>query len=221
MKLGVEELRELAVRVGVSPAGAKDALVQRIEEQGVAYVANTDAKRTGDPDDAGFDPDAQAIGDETLKTLPEGHPGWNDVADPEVIRAPDQTDQAPTSDHRAPESRDKGESMDPDNLSGRAADSLLEHDQSTLNERDGKMVDDTEDSGETTVSTEESKRQAEQDRRNAAAAAGRAPDAGDTDQGDVLRGEALDARGKELGIEGFSSMSADDKRKAVAEAEAS
>ncbi len=35
-----------------------------------------------------------------------------------------------------------------------------------------------------------------------------------------LTGEALDARGAELGIEGFSSMKADEKRAAIAEAEA-
>lgn len=36
----------------------------------------------------------------------------------------------------------------------------------------------------------------------------------------VLRGAALDKRGEELEIEGWSSMSADQKRAAVAEAEA-
>jgi hypothetical protein len=45
----------------------------------------------------------------------------------------------------------------------------------------------------------------------------------DDEDGDepILRGAALDERGRELGIAGFSSMSADDKRAAIAEAEAS
>ena len=36
----------------------------------------------------------------------------------------------------------------------------------------------------------------------------------------ILRGEALEAKGKELGISGWGSMSADEKRAAVTEAEA-
>jgi hypothetical protein len=43
-----------------------------------------------------------------------------------------------------------------------------------------------------------------------------APDAVDDSE---LRGEALDARGRELEIEGFSKLNADQKRAAVAEAE--
>jgi hypothetical protein len=35
----------------------------------------------------------------------------------------------------------------------------------------------------------------------------------------ILRGDALEAKGKELGISGWSSLSADEKRAAVAEAE--
>lgn len=39
-------------------------------------------------------------------------------------------------------------------------------------------------------------------------------------EGEKLTGEALDARGAELNIEGFSSMKADEKRDAIAKAEA-
>ena len=216
-ELSVEALRDLATRTGVSPAGDKDALVERIEQRGVAYVSDTGHERElGDPDDPGYDPDAQAIGDESLKTLPEGHPGWNDIADPADIRKPNQTDAAPTADHRAPETRDAGESMDPDNLSGRAEQSMLEHDSSQETEQHGVMKDVHPDEGEQTVTTEESERQAAAEREAMRTGVPAAPADADSEE---LRGQALDDKGKELGIAGFSSMSADEKREAVAKAE--
>jgi hypothetical protein len=227
------ELRELAVLEGVSPAGDKLALIRRIEERGVAYV-NTNEDRgihrqEGDADDPGYDPDAQAIGDETLRTLPEGHPGWNDVADPAVIRAPDQADEAPTSDHRAPETRDSGEAMSPDDLSGRAASTLLEHDSSQETEVAGVMSDRHPDEGEQTVTTEESQKQAEAERQALAQGSAVAPatagststDTGGKDAGE-LTGDDLDAAVSKAGIDtskggslADGSMSADEKRAAL------
>lgn len=44
-------------------------------------------------------------------------------------------------------------------------------------------------------------------------------DAVSSEEAEDLAGEALDARVKELGVEGYSTMSADEKRKAVAKRE--
>lgn len=116
-KLTDEELRELAPKVGVDPAGTRDRLIQRIEEQGVAHVSD---KTVREPAGAGDDPDAQAIADSTLDTLPDNHPDKNSTIAPEVLRAPNQVDQAPTSDHRAPESHGKpaGASTGPEAAKG-------------------------------------------------------------------------------------------------------
>lgn len=105
-------------------------------------MASKANRPAGDPNDPMYDPDAQAIADESLSSLPANHPGWSDTIAPEILRAPNQVDEAPTADHRAPEGREAGVEMAPGKLSGRAATSMAAHDGAVETEVHGEFPDD-------------------------------------------------------------------------------
>lgn len=138
------------------------------------------------------DVDAQPIADSTLRSLPEGHPGWNTPAvSQEFIRAPDEVDIRPETDHRP----DPDSGIDP----VEAAESFPSQDQVLAAPLDESMI-----AGET---REEVTGKSESPDVEA--------DGGDTDESR----DELYAKAQELDIEGRSTMNKEELAEAVAEAE--